>query len=208
MVGEGVLHECLQSDLVEQVLVVGRKPCGITNYKLHEVLHNDFMDVSAIGSAFRGYNACFFCLGVTSVGKKEDEYTRLTYDLTLGFARVVAANTDGLTFCYVSGAGTSNVPGKGSMWARVKGRTEADLLQLPFRKAYMFRPGYLHPTPGLQHTHSFYKYIKWLYAIIKPVAPGIGTTLRELGLAMINAVDKGYDKERIEVKDILILARS
>ncbi|SMB99040.1 conserved hypothetical protein, partial [Hymenobacter roseosalivarius DSM 11622] len=142
MVGEGVLHECLNDPDVEQVLSINRKPYGVTHPKLREIVHRDFQDLSAIQDQLAGYNACFFCLGVSSVGMKEPEYRRITFDLTLHFATALLQRNPDLTFCFVSGAGTDGTGQGKVMWARVKGQTENALLQLPFKQAYMFRPGF------------------------------------------------------------------
>src|SRR5579872_1967257 len=171
MVGEGVLHECLQHPLVEQVLIVNRKPLGLEHPKLKEVIHTDFFDISNIEEQLTGYDACFFCLGVSSVGMQEPEYYRLTYTLTLGFAETLARLNTGMTFEYISGNGTDSTEKGRSMWARVKGKTENDLAKLSFKHVYNFRPGYMHPTPGLKNTNKYYKYITWLYPIIKAIAP-------------------------------------
>src|SRR5512133_2476442 len=140
MVGEGVLHEALRHPAVDAVLVIGRRPCGVTHPKLKEVLQKDFYDYSALEYQLRGYHACFFCLGVTSIGKKEEEYRRLTYDLTMAAARTLARLNPEMVFCYVSGAGTDSSERGRSMWARVKGKTENDLMKLPFKAVYAFRP--------------------------------------------------------------------
>jgi hypothetical protein len=204
MVGEGVLHECLQSADVEQVLVIGRRPCGTTHPKLKEILHDNFLDLSPIKNELSGYNACYFCLGVTAVGKNEAEYTKLTYTLTMHVAQIISSVNIDMVFCYISGAGTNE---KGlQMWAKVKGKTESDLMRLPFKKVYAFRPGYMHATPGLKNTQKYYKYISWMYPFLRAVFPNFTTTLAELGQAMINITRKGYTKNIIEVKDILILA--
>lgn len=207
MVGEGVLHECLLSPDVEQVLVVVRKPSGITHPKLKEVVHKDFHNILPIESELTGYNACFFCLGVSSVGMKEPEYTQLTYDLTIHFATTLSRLNPGMTFCYISGAGTDSTEKGRSMWARIKGRTENQLMRLPFKKAYMFRPGYIHPTKGLKNTLKPYRYISWMYPILKTFFPGSASTLREVGLAMINVTTKGYEKSILEVRDIIAASR-
>lgn len=203
MVGEGVLHECLQHEEVEKVLVINRKPCGVSHPKLEEIIHEDFFDLSPIESKLHTYNACYFCLGVSSVGMKEDKYRHLTYDLTMHMATMLARLNPDMTFCYVSGANTDGTEKGKSMWARVKGKTENDLLKLPFRQAYMFRPGYLHPTRGLKNTHKLYGVISWLYPFLRSVFPNSATTLKELGLAMINVVLKGYKKKVLEVSDII-----
>jgi uncharacterized protein YbjT (DUF2867 family) len=207
MVGEGVLHECLRHDDVEEVLVVGRRSCGVTHSKLKEIVTPDLFDLTSIKDLLVGYNACFFCLGVSSIGMKEPEFYKLTYTLTLNFATVLADQNPDMVFCYISGAGTySSEKGK-LMWARVKGKTENDLAKLPFRKAYNFRPGILKPTKGLKNTLSFYKYLGWLLPVIKLISPKLISTLKELGLAMINAASKGYDKQALEVKDIIALSK-
>jgi uncharacterized protein YbjT (DUF2867 family) len=141
MVGEGVLHECLNHPMVEEVLIVNRKPFGMEHPKLKEIIHADFFDISPIRDQVKGYDACFFCLGVSSVGLKEDEYYRLTHTLTLNFATILAAANPNMTFEYISGAGTDKTEKGRSMWARVKGKTENDLAKLPFKKVYNFRPG-------------------------------------------------------------------
>ncbi|GAA4465596.1 epimerase [Nibrella saemangeumensis] len=202
MVGEGVLHECLQHPDVEQVLVINRKPGGVSHPKLQEIIHKDFYNMSPIETQLTGYNACYFCLGVSSVGMKEPEFNRLTYDLTMHVAQTLARLNPEMTFCYVSGAGTDGTEQGNSMWARVKGKTENHLMALPFKAAYMFRPGYLHPTPGLKNTKPYYAYLSWLYPVFKAVAGNYVSTLQELGRAMINVTLRGYDKRVLEVKDI------
>jgi hypothetical protein len=207
MVGEGVLHECLQHNDVEEVLVVGRRTCGITHLKLEEVLIPDFFDLSAIENKLTGYNTCFFCLGVSSVGMKEAEFYKLTYLLAMNFATTLARQNSQMIFCYISGAGTDSTEKGRMMWARVKGKTENDLAKLPFKKAYNFRPGIIKPIKGLKNTLSFYKYVGWLIPVIKLIAPKKVSSLRELGLAMINAANKGYEKQILEVQDIIVLSK-
>lgn len=207
MVGEGVLHECLQHPDVEKILVVGRRPCGVEHPKLSEVLVADFFDLSPIESRLQPYNACFFCLGTSSVGKNESEFYQMTYDLTLNFATTLSRLNPGMRFCYISGAGTDSTEKGRLMWARVKGKTENDLMKLPFKRVYNFRPGYMHPTPGLKNTLGGYKYIAWMYPALRAIFPKRVSTLREMGLAMIHAVSKGSDKQILEVKDIVALAK-
>ncbi|TMV50059.1 NAD-dependent epimerase/dehydratase family protein [Paenibacillus mesophilus] len=207
MVGEGVVHECLNHPGVEAVLVINRKPCGITHPKLKELLVRDFFDLASIANELTGYNAVFFCLGVSSVGLQENEYHRLTYELTLHAAETFLRLNPGIVFCYVSGSGTDSTEQGKRMWARVKGKTENRLLQLPFRKAYMFRIGYVHPTKGLHNTHKYYYALAWLYPLWRAVFPNYVSTLRDVGIAMINTVNKGYDKSVLEVRDINALAR-
>lgn len=207
MVGEGVLHECLQHPDVEQVLVINRKPSGVSHPKLRKIIHADFFNLVPVESQLGGYNACFFCLGVSSVGMKEPEYRRLTYDLTLHVAQTLSKLNSDMTFCYVSGAGTDSTAQGRMMWASVKGATENALLQLPFERAYMFRPGALRPTEGLKNVKSYYRYLAWLYPIGRALYPAGFSTLQELGLAMIKSVSIGYEKPILEVKDFVKLAK-
>lgn len=207
MVGEGVLHECLQNPLVEAVLIINRRTAGITHPKLKEIIHADFFNLAPIAQQLTGYNACFFCLGVSSIGMKEPAYYRVTYTLTMHVAETLSRQNPGMVFCYVSGAGTDSSEQGRLMWARVKGKTENDLRKLPFRKAYAFRPGFIKPIRGLKHTHAFYKYIGWLFPIGRALSPNGFCTLQELALAMIHVVSKGFDKEVVTGKDIIQLAR-
>jgi len=206
MVGEGVLHECLLHPEVESVLVINRKPCGVIHPKLKEIIHTDFFELSAIENQLSGYNACFFCLGVSSLGMKEPEYTRISYTLTMNVAQTLSKLNPGMTFCYVSGAGTDSTEKGRMMWARVKGKTENDLAKLPFKATYAFRPAFMLPTKGLKNTLSFYKYITWLYPIVHPLFPNSFGTLKELGLAMINCGIFGSEKKVLYTKDISMLA--
>lgn len=208
MVGEGVLHECLQHPKVESVLVVNRKPCGVAHSKLKEILHTDFFDLSSIEPQLAGYDACFFCLGVSSVGMNEADYTKMTYTLTMHFAETVCRQNTGMTFCYVSGASTDSSEQGRLMWARVKGKTENDLMKLPFKRAYAFRPGFMLPTPGLKNVLPYYKYLNWLYPVLRTFFPNIVSTLAQVGQAMILVGLNGYEKQVLEVKDIVELAKS
>ncbi|MDQ3019782.1 MAG: NAD-dependent epimerase/dehydratase family protein [Bacteroidota bacterium] len=207
MIGEGVLHECLLDQGVEKVLVINRRPCGVSHPKLTEIIHSNFFDLSDIEVQLKNYNACVFCLGVSSVGMKEKEYSRLTYDLTMNFAETLLKLNPEMTFCYISGVGTDSTEKGKIMWARVKGKTENDLLKLPFKKVYAFRPGYMQPTKGLKNTLIYYKFGAWLYPIFRILFPNHVSTLKELGIAMINSVSKGYDKPILEVKDIIKLSK-
>jgi uncharacterized protein YbjT (DUF2867 family) len=208
MVGEGVLQECLRNPLVTEVLSFSRKPFGNSHPKLKEVIHSDFFDIRPVAAQLSGYDACYFCLGVTSVGKKEDEYTRLTYTLTLHVAEVLSAQNPGMTFCYVSGSGTDSTEQGRLMWARVKGKTENDLMKLPFRQVFAFRPGFLRADNDAQHVLKGYKYIDWIYPIGRKLFPNAFCTLAELGAAMIRVTEHGYFKKTIEVKDIVSLAKA
>jgi len=206
MVGEGVLHECLLHPMVESVLVINRKPCGVSHPKLKEINHSDFYNFAAIEGQLAGYNACYFCLGTTSVGKKPDEYYKITYTLTLNFAETLARLNKDITFCYVSGAGTDSSEKGRVAWARVKGKTENDLMKLPFKQALAFRPGFIKPTPGLHNANPMYKYVNWLFPIGRALYPNGFCTLRELGLAMINSTLNGTASKVIDGKEIIRLS--
>jgi uncharacterized protein YbjT (DUF2867 family) len=207
MVGEGVLLECLQHNGVSEVLVINRKPSGFMHPKLKEIVHADFFNLAPVREQLRGYDACFFCAGVSSIGMKEEEFYKLTYTMTMHMAELLSSLNPGMTFCYVSGAGTDSTEQGKRMWARVKGKTENDLARLPFKKAYAFRPGLLHPTKGQKNVLRAYTYLGWLYYPLLLFFPASASTLRELGLAMIHAVLTGYPKHVLEVKDIVTLAK-
>src|SRR5258706_3146734 len=208
MVGEGVLHEALKDPAVSSILVIGRRPCNIRHPKLNEVLHNDFYDYAAIEARLAGYNACFFCLGVTSVGKSESEYRRLTYDLTMAAARTLVRLNPGMVFCYVSGAGTDSTEKGRSMWARVKGKTENDLMKLPFKAAYAFRPGFIKPIAGYKNSLTISKVLAPLYPLMKLLAPRYVCTLEDVGRAMMRVAEGRYPKRILECVDITQLSRA
>lgn len=207
MVGEGVLHECLLSSDVESVLVINRRPCNTQHPKLKEIIHNDFFDFTGIEDQLTGYNACFFCLGISSVGMNEEKYTKITYDLTMTLARSLSKLNPDMTFCYVSGAGTDSTEKGKMMWARVKGKTENDLMKLPFRNAFMFRPGFMQPTKGLKNFNKMYKVFIPIFPVLNFLFPNFVSTLAQIGIAMINTVNKGCEKQVLEVKDIKELAK-
>lgn len=206
MVGEGVLLECLQNPNVEHVLVLTRKPTGRSHAKMTELLVPDLADLSAVESQLTGYNACFFCAGISSVGVSKEEYERITHDLTLAVGETLARLNPELTFIYVSGASTDSSETSRQHWARVKGRTENELLALPFQAAYMFRPGMMRPLEGQQNVPKLMRVIDWLYPVVKRLAPAVACTLEEVGQAMTNAADFGYSKRVLEVPDIVALA--
>ena len=208
MVGEGVLLECLQSPAVAHVLVLTRKPTGRTHPKMSELLVPDLADLNAIKGQLTGYNACFFCAGISSVGISKQEYEHITHDMTLAVAETLVRLNPDMTFIYVSGAGTDSTETSRQHWARVKGRTENELLALPFRTAYMFRPGLLRPQTGQRNVPKLMRVIDWLYPVIKRLAPSMACTLKEVGQAMISAADFGSSKPVLEVRDIVTLAKS
>ena len=207
MVGQGVLRECLRDDGVERVLAVGRSSTGRTHPKLRELVRKDLFDFVAAGADLQGYDACFFCLGVSSAGMSEADYTRLTFDLTMGWARALARVNPAMTFVYVSGAGT----GGKAMWARVKGRTEAALLAL-FPSAYMFRLAALRPMHGevskTRWTRISYTLLKPLLPLLRAVAPGAVISTEELGRAMLRVARQGSPKRVLENRDLRALGAS
>ena len=211
MVGSGVLRECLDDPRVHSVLVVGRMSCGIVHPKVDEILHSDFFDFAPIKHRFVACDACFFCLGVSAVGVKEADYRRLTTDLTLTAAHcLIAANPD-LTFCYVSGQATDSTGRGRVMWARVKGKTENALLAMPFKAAYMFRPGFIQPLKGVKSKtrlyQALYDVLGPLYPLLRRIAPRSVTTSVNVGRAMIRVATEGYTSRLVETDDINRLAR-
>jgi len=206
MVGEGVLLECLAQPTVTEVLSVSRKPTGITHPKLNEYIVPDFLSLEEGDTKMSGYDACFFCAGVSSVGIKEPEYTRLTYDTTLAFAKALSPKPE-MTFVYVSGASTDSTEKGRMMWARVKGRTENDLMKLPFKQVFAFRPGLMTIIEGQQRVPKMYKYLSWIVPVVKLLLPSGLNSLHQVGQAMIYAAQNGYEKSIIEIKDITILAQ-
>nr|AOR51192.1 epimerase [uncultured bacterium pAM1] len=206
MVGEGVLHIALRSDDVSSVLVIGRRPCGVTHPKLREILHPNLFDITPIKDQLRGYTACYFCLGVSSLGKSEEEYRRTTYDLTMHIASVLAPANPDMTFCYVSGSGTDETEQGRLRWARVKGKTENDLRTLPFKQTYAFRPGFIKPMAGMKNTMSFAKPLGTLYPLLRFLMPSFVCTLEDLGKAMIAVTLRSYPKPVLENIDITAAA--
>ena len=202
MVGKGVLLECLEHPEVSEALVVNRHPLGMTHPKLKEILHKDFHNLSAIKGQLQGYDACFFCLGVSVVGLNEEQYSRIIHDLTLHFAETVI--NPAMTFIYVSGAGSDSTEQGRSMWARVKGKTENALLKMPFKAAYMFRPGLILPMKGIKSRTVWYNAA---YFVLRPFfslmknSPSVTDTVR-VGKAMIHVMLHGSDKIYFENRDI------
>jgi uncharacterized protein YbjT (DUF2867 family) len=206
MVGQGVLRECLHDPGVERVLAVGRSATGRQAPKLRELVVPDVANLTGIEAQLAGFDACFFCLGVSSLGMAEERYRQLTYDLTLAVARTVVAASPQLTFVYVSGAGTDSSEQGRSMWARVKGRTENDLRRLPFKAAYMFRPGAIVPLHGVR---SKTRWVQTMYTLASPLVPAWRalfpntiTTTEQVGLAMLRVVRDGYPSPILETRDI------
>lgn len=203
MVGEGVLMECLENPHVSEILSVSRKPSGKTHPKLKEYLVPDFLTIDLNDENLKGYDACFFCAGISSVGMNEEEYTKITYDTTVHFAKAVLNQNPDMVFNYVSGAHTDSTESGKQMWARVKGRTENALKKLGFRNAFNFRPGFMKPVDGQIHVKWFFKPIIWIFPVF---LPSKSLTLHEVGKAMINGVRKGYPTSVLEIRDIKNLA--
>ncbi|EJN16084.1 semialdehyde dehydrogenase family protein [Bradyrhizobium sp. YR681] len=206
MVGQGVLRECLVDPGVERVVAVGRSPTGVRSAKLTEIMHGDFTDYSAIEPKLTGFDACFFCLGVSSIGMSEERYRHLTYDLTLAAATTLARLNPQMTFTYVTGAGTDSTEQGSRMWARVKGKTENDLLKLPFRGAYMFRPGAIQPLHGVRSktawVQAVYTATGPLWSVLRRLSPRLATTTEQMGRAMIHVARVGYPRKVLEMEDI------
>jgi uncharacterized protein YbjT (DUF2867 family) len=202
MVGEGVLIESLGSPQVAEVLSVSRKPTGMSHPKLKEYIVKEFLELKDGDNMLMGYDACFFCAGISSIGKSEEDYTRITYDTTLHFAKILAQLNPQMTFTYVSGAHTDSTEKGRTMWARVKGRTENELMRLPFKKVHNFRPGFMKAIKGQKRLLTLYKYLKWMYPIIKGLSPNSASTLSQVGHAMIVCATTDVDKPILEVSDI------
>jgi uncharacterized protein YbjT (DUF2867 family) len=206
MVGQGVLRECLRDPSVEQVLVVGRSAIGERTPKLRQLVVPEVTDLSAVEAELAGFDACFFCIGVSSLGLPAQRYVELTYDLTLAVARTVARLNPGLTFVYVSGAGTDSSERGRVRWARVKGKTENALLQLPFKAVYLFRPGAILPLHGVRSRTAW---VRWVYLAAAPVAsawrsllPNTVNTSEQVGLAMLTVARGGYPTPVLRIRDI------
>lgn len=205
-IGQGVLIECLESPDVKSVLVIGRSGCGVKDDKITEIIHGDFMDYSSIEKRLSGYNACFYCLGVSSVGMSKEDYHKITYDYTVKTAEALTRHNKDMTFCFISGAGTDNKEKSRMMWSRVKGKAENALNTYPFKNLYLMRPAYIQPMKGVKTRLKMYKYLGPLYPVWRFLFPKGVTNTEEVGKAMINAVLYGYEKQTLENSDIIRLA--
>jgi uncharacterized protein YbjT (DUF2867 family) len=210
MVGKGVLLECLDHQDITAVLSISRRSLEMDHPKLQELIHSDFSEFSSVADQLAGYDACYACMGVSSAGMAEADYTRLTYDFTMALATELYRLNPQLTFIYVSGQGTDSSEQGRSMWARVKGKTENDIFKLGFRQAFAFRPGAIIPKRGVVPSSRMYavliKYLHWLITLIKWLAPNSVVDTQQIGLAMIHATQRGYDKQVILPRDILALS--
>ena len=205
MIGQGVLNECLNDPLVKSVLVINRQTCGVVHSKLKEIIHVNLFDLAPISNELTGYNTCFYCVGVSSAGMKEEEYYTMTYELTTLVAIVLLDQNKEMTFCYISGAGTDSSEKGNIMWARVKGKTENKLLKMPFKNAYMYRPGYIQPMKGVKSKtglyNAMYTILKPFYFILKHIE-NLVTSSETLGKAMIIVASKGFENNILESTDI------
>ena len=206
MVGQGVLRECLLDPGVERVLAVVRTPMDQRHEKLRDLVVRDFLDFSPVERELAGYDACFFCLGVTSAGMNEEDYRRITYDVTMSAATILARLNPGLTFVFVSGAGADSSESGRVMWARIKGKAENAILRTPFKASYVFRPAYIQPRHGIQSRTRLYRIlylaIAPLYPLLKTLFPRRVTTTEQMGQAMIAVVRRGAPKRLLESADI------
>jgi uncharacterized protein YbjT (DUF2867 family) len=206
MVGLGVLRECLLDPDVESVVTVGRAPTGQKHEKLRELVHANLLDLSAIEGELSGYDACFFCLGVTSAGTSEQEYERITYGIPVAAAQTLVKLNPGMTFVYLSGSGADSSEKGRTMWARIKGKAENALLAMPFKATYVFRPAFIQPLHGIRSRtklyNAMYAVLGPLYPVVKAIAPGYATTTEQLGRAMIAVARKGFAKRILESQDI------
>ena len=201
MIGEGILLECLNDERISAILSVSRKPIGKNHPKLKEYIVSDFLSLQEGDENLKGYDACFFCAGISSIGISPADYERISYNTTLQFAKAVGPNPN-MSFIYVSGSGTDSTEKGRIHWARVKGKTENDLMKLPFKQAFGFRIGIVEIAKGQTHVLPFYKYVSWLIPVLKIVSPNILNTMKQVANAMIVVSSNGYANNVIHVKDI------
>ena len=210
MVGKGVLLECLDNDAVTAVLVVNRRTVDMQHPKLTEIIHKDFFDLSPISEQLAGYDACFFCLGISSFRQSEEVYTKITYDLTMNFAGALLKSTPGMVFIYVSGTGTDSTESGSTMWARVKGKTENDIIKMGFKDAYAFRPAYIKPESNTPSSTPIYQVLLSIFGVLHPVIkflfPKYTTTTAQIAKAMIEVVQHGFERKQVESIDIVKLS--
>lgn len=210
MVGKGVLLECLDHAEVTEVLSLGRKPLAMSHPKLKELIHKDFSEFESVSELLKGYDACYHCMGVSAAGMNAEQYTKMTHGYSMALANVLYQLNPQMTFIYVSGQGTDTTEKGRSMWARVKGKTENDIINKGFKQAFAFRPGAIIPLRGIQPSSKFYRVLInnliWLIKLIKKMAPNAIVNTSQIGVAMIQLTQRGYDKTIIDPKDILELA--
>ncbi|MCY1720648.1 epimerase [Prolixibacteraceae bacterium Z1-6] len=211
MVGKGVLLESLDHQSVTEVLVIGRNSVELKHPKLKEIIHSDFSSFSTVKDRLTGYDACFYCMGISSAGVKEEEFKHVTYDFTLALAKLLVKINPQMTFNYVLGEGTDSTEKGRVIWARVKGKTENDILKLGFKQAFMFRPGAIIPLRDIKSRTKLYQFIydyfMWLIKFFKFISPNSVVNTTQLGLAMINTVLRGYSDKIVKPKDIIALSQ-
>lgn len=210
MVGKGVLLECLSNESITSVLVINRKTVSVQHPKLKEIIHKDFFDLSAIRNELAGYDACFFCLGISAFRQSEEAYTSITYGLTINFAKALLELNEEMTFIYVSGAGTDSTEKGRSMWARIKGKTENDIFKMGFKNAYAFRPAYIKSEANAPSSTPIYRFLLATFGLLHPIIkflfPKYTTTTTQIGKAMIEVAKNGFDKKHVESADIIQLS--
>lgn len=210
MVGKGVLLECLDHESISEVLVIGRNKVDVNHPKLKQLVQKDFSDFTSVKDRLSGYDGCFYCLGISAAGLTEDQYRKITYEYTMALANTLLDLNPAMTFNYVSGEGTDSSEKGRMMWARVKGKTENDIINLGFKKAFAFRPGIIIPLKGIKsRTKSYqflYDYFMWLVRLVKVISPNSVVNTTQIGLAMINSIFRGYDKKVLRPKDIILLS--
>jgi uncharacterized protein YbjT (DUF2867 family) len=208
MVGEGVILECLQNDKVSEVLMLNRKHFDLQHPKLKEIIVKDFMQLEGNHDTLKDYDACFFCAGISSVGLKENVYRQITHDVTMNVAKTLSSINPSMTFIYVSGSGTDSSEKGKLMWARVKGKTENDLIKLPFKAVYNFRPGMMKSTQGQKNVKWGFKMMDALYPLMNVLFPAFVSTLQEVAIAMIEVTLNKYSSSTVEVNDIKRIVKS
>lgn len=210
MVGKGVLLECLENENVTSAVTIGRRKTGLDHPKLSEIEHPDFLDFTAVSDSLKDIDACYHCMGVSAAGMSDEDYTRMTYDFSMSLARTLYEHNPDITMIYVSGQGTDSKETSRQSWARIKGKTENDLLKMGFKQAFMFRPGGIIPTKGIQPSSQLYRrlifWLGWMLRLMKLIAPNSIVNSDQIGRAMINVTQKGYEKQIIDPKDIIALA--
>ena len=207
MVGKGVLLECLDHPEIKEAVSLSRKTLGMSHPKLKEIIHKDFSEFESIKTQLKGYDACYHCMGVSSAGMKEEDFKKLTYEISLNLARAFHDQNPNAVFTYVSGVGTDTTEKGSTMWARVKGKTENDLLKVGFKGAYMYRPGMIIPLRGIRSSTKlyqfFYDYLMWMVHLVKWISPSSVVNTTQMGFSMIHVTMHGYEKAHLEPIDIL-----
>ncbi len=206
MVGEGVLQVCLQHPAVEKVIALNRRSVGFSHPKLTEILLPDFHQLKTVEDQLKGLDACYHCMGVSSIGTDESTYKDITYTLSILLGETMSRLNPGSVFCYLSGAGTDATETSKLSWARLKGRTENELSEMPFNGFYRYRPGFIKPLPGATHVQAFYKYVNWFFPIGKSLFPDGFSTIEEIGLSMIRVTLKEEEQKTLAGKDIRRIA--